>query len=186
MLSELASPPPKPHRLANPSSFLDIFVPKHEELYMSKRDASTYFDSLVVPQELQPWFGQQPVQVKELVQVGLSLREIANTIGCLRKCGVPESQILSLDHDLPKTQHELCAVATDDVLLVHRCKKQGGKTLQRLDHVFAEHGIVRNKAKDVNLAGHMTGLGCDIVSSPPMVEPALHKIANVVLGICDL
>ena len=77
-------------------------------------------------------------------------------------------------------------MATDDVLLVHRCKKQGGKTLQRLDHVFAEHGIVRNKAKDVNLAGHMTGLGCDIVSSPPMVEPALHKIANVVLGICDL
>ena len=110
----------------------------------------------------------------------------ANTIGCLRKCGAPESQILSLDHDLPMTQHELRAVATDDVLLFHRCKKQGRKTLQRLDHVFAEHGIVRNKAKDVNLAGHTTGLGCDIVSSPPMVEPALHKIANVVLGKCDL
>ena len=47
---------------------------------MSKRDASTYFDSLVVPQELQPWFGQQPVQVKELVQVGLSLREIASWV----------------------------------------------------------------------------------------------------------
>ena len=222
VLSQMASPPPKPHRLANPSSFLDICVPKQAELYMSKRDASTYFDSLVVPKQLQPWFGQQPVQVKELVKVGLSLRQIAswvddldtelqphtlvfpvnvvwpmgfswspciaqaNTIGCLQKCRVPESQILSLDHDLPRSQQELCAVATDDVLLFHRCKQQGAKTLQRLDRVFAEHGIVRNKAKDVNLAGRMTGLGCDINSSPPLVEPALHKIANVVLGICDL
>ena len=81
----------------NPSSFLDIFAPKHEELYMSKRDASTYFDSLVAPQKLQPWFGQQPVQVKGLVQVGLSLREIASWVDNLDTMLQPHSLVFPVN-----------------------------------------------------------------------------------------
>ena len=39
-LSEVAIWPPKPARLANPASFLDIVVQPGETLYMSKRDAT--------------------------------------------------------------------------------------------------------------------------------------------------
>ena len=47
LLSQLAARPPKPRRLANPASFQDIIVRPGETLYMSKRDASTYFDVLL-------------------------------------------------------------------------------------------------------------------------------------------
>ena len=152
-ISDMAALPPKPSRLANPSSFLDLLVLKGEKLFMSKRDASTYFDSLRVPEPLQPWFGQQPVYVQEILDMGIPLSQVeqwsddlsgatltgdtllypvnvvwpmgfswspciaqATTIGCVKRAGVEESNILSMDDDLPLNQDELCAVATDDVL----------------------------------------------------------------------
>ena len=66
-LSKQASQPPKPMRLANPASFLDIVVRPGETLYMSKRDASTYFDALSAPRHLHEWFAQEPVYVWELL-----------------------------------------------------------------------------------------------------------------------
>ena len=32
----------------------------------------------------------------------------------------------------------------------------------------------------------MTGLGCDLSSSPPLVQPARSKLGNIVLALCDL
>ena len=32
----------------------------------------------------------------------------------------------------------------------------------------------------------MTGLGCDLTSSPPLVQPARGKLANTVLALCDV
>ena len=76
LLSKQAETPPAPCRLANPSSFLDLLLRPGEVFYMSKRDASTYFDSLRVPHRLQEWFGQAPVTVGELLSVGLSRKQI--------------------------------------------------------------------------------------------------------------
>ena len=66
----------KPQRLANPSSFLDIDLFLGEKVFFSKRDAATFFDALQVPEPLQAWFGQPPVQGKELIAAGLSHQEV--------------------------------------------------------------------------------------------------------------
>ncbi|CAE7040158.1 unnamed protein product [Symbiodinium sp. CCMP2592] len=71
-VSQLAQAPPKPRRLANPSCFLDVNA-SGDSLYFSKRDAATFFDALKVPKALQRWFGQPAVQVRELVEAGMSL-----------------------------------------------------------------------------------------------------------------
>lgn len=68
-LSELAARPPKPERLADPSTFLDIVADPTKPIYYSKRDAETFFDVLQVPSELQPWFGQPAVKVSEVKAV---------------------------------------------------------------------------------------------------------------------
>ncbi|OLP74045.1 hypothetical protein AK812_SmicGene46529 [Symbiodinium microadriaticum] len=223
VLSEAAARPPKPYRLANPSTFLDILLRPGEELFLSKRDASTFFDSLKVPLRMQEWFGQPPVQVRELLAAGLRLPEVLaktdglgqasltddsflypvnvvwpmgfswsscvaqeTSIGCLREAGVKEHSILSLDNKLPVAQEELCAVATDDVMFFHRHRDRGLRTLGRLDSVFRSRGVVKNKSKDVTLEATMTGLGCDISSTPPLVEPSMDKLGRVVPCMCDL
>ena len=77
-LSRLASQPPRPERLANPASFLDIHVEAGEAVYYSKRDAATFFDSLQVPPSLQPWFGQPAVSAAELAAAsGQTLRDLS-------------------------------------------------------------------------------------------------------------
>ena len=208
-LSSIAAVPPAPHRLANPSSFLDLLVRPGEKLLLSKRDASTFFDSLKVPKALQEWFGQAPVRVGELLSLGLKLDDIRSwtddlgekqllkqtelfpvnvvwpmgfswssciaqdtSVGCVLEAGVAEKCILSLDHALPEHQEELCAVATDDIMFFHKNRHRGRATLCRLDRVFVEHGVSKNCKKDVSLSSSMTGLGCEISSSPPLVEPA--------------
>ncbi|OLQ01807.1 hypothetical protein AK812_SmicGene15416 [Symbiodinium microadriaticum] len=223
LLSKQAETPPAPCRLANPSSFLDLLLRPGEVFYMSKRDASTYFDSLRVPHRLQEWFGQAPVTVGELLSVGLSRKQImdftdglpvkallpaavlhpvnvvwpmgfswspcvaqSSSVGCVLKAGVPEHQILSLEHDVPQDQSELCAVCMDDLLFFHKKPRKAQATLQRLDSVFQRHGIQKNAAKDVSLASSMTGLGCDISNSPAVVEPNQAKLANMVLSLCDV
>ena len=225
VLSERATQPPKPHRLANPSSFLDIVVRRGERLYMSKRDAATYFDLLAVPADLQPWFGQEPIALHEfLSQGGFALAEVigfvddlpqgegllaqtllfpvhaawpmgfswsscvaqSNTIGLLVDAGVDPRCILSLDHTLPGSQEELCAVATDDTLFFHRCPFKGRRTLSKLDKVFDKNGVARNVNKDISLAAEMTALGCDISAAPPLVEPCKRKLVKFVAAVCDL
>ena len=222
-LSGLARVPPAPHRLANPSSFLDVLVRPGEELLLSKRDASTFFDSLKVPEALQEWFGQAPVRVQELLNFGVDIVDISRwtddlgneqltaqaqlfpvnvvwpmgfswsscvaqdtSVGCILEAGVSEDCILSLDHQLPQHQEESCAVATDDVLFFHKSYRRGQTTLRKLDQVFVKHGVSKNCRKDVSLSSAMTGLGCDISSSPPLVEPACKKLGGTVLALCDV
>ena len=215
-LSSIAAVPPAPHRLANPSSFLDLLVRPGEKLLLSKRDASTFFDSLTVPKALQEWFGQAPVRMGELLSLGLKLDDIRSwtddlgekqlrkqtelfpvnvvwpmgfswssciaqdtSVGCVLEAGVAEKCILSLDHALPEHQEELCAVATDDIMFFHKNRHRGRATLCRLDRVFVEHGVSKHCKKDVSLSSSMTGLGCEISSSPPLVEPAGRKLGGM-------
>lgn len=70
-VSESAAVPPKPRRLANPSSFLDLQIDPGTPVFFSKRDASTFFDTLKVPPALQTWFGQPPITMQEFQQHGL-------------------------------------------------------------------------------------------------------------------
>ncbi len=77
-VSKQASAPPCPHRLANPSSFLDLDVAPDEELYFSKRDAATFFDVLRAPKQLRPFFAEPPIAVHELLHMGgMSLPDVA-------------------------------------------------------------------------------------------------------------
>ncbi|CAE7391735.1 unnamed protein product [Symbiodinium microadriaticum] len=50
-VSVAAASPPKPHRLANPSSFLDVEIQPDEQVFYARRDAATFFDVLQVPPE---------------------------------------------------------------------------------------------------------------------------------------
>lgn len=223
LMSKWAAEPPKPRRLANPSSFLDLEIPWGSEVFFSKRDASTYFDTLAAPVALRKWFGQPPVQVHELLAEGLSLQQVLSfcdevdaeqlglharlfpvhciwpmgfswssavaqdtTISMCLKAGVAEENIASLDHPSPENQTEMCFVATDDVVLVHKDAKQGLETLLHLDKAFQTHGIPKNTKKDVSLASNVTALGCDLSNNPAKVEPASGKLVQTLARTLDL
>jgi len=63
--------------LANPSCFSDIVVQPGEKLFLSKRDASSYFDVLRAPPELWQYFGRPRVTLRELHQAtGASMEEL--------------------------------------------------------------------------------------------------------------
>ena len=221
MLSQCASRPPKPRRLANPSSFLDVEVEPGCELFFSKRDASTFFDTLRVPPCLEDWFGQPPITVSDLMHHGMSLQEVEQCVGgpgcinvstklfpvhvvwpmgfswssavaqdttiatCLA-AGIDERKILSLDHELPDHHDEVCFVATDDTVLIHKDVRKGAKTLEKLDAAFLEHGIPRNIEKDVTLERTVTALGCDLSSTPAVAEPAISRLAATICKTLDL
>ncbi|CAE7209507.1 unnamed protein product [Symbiodinium sp. CCMP2592] len=222
-LSERASRPPKPRRLANPSSFLDLEVAPGETLLFSKRDAATCFDTLTVPVELRSWFGQPPVRVKDLVAAGLSFDEIHGmcddvpvgdvksslqlfpvhctwpmgfswssavaqdtTVATCMQAGISEHNIISLDCDPPSCHDEVCFVATDDTILVHKHAAHGNRTLESLDAAFACNGIPRNHEKDISLQPHVTALGCDLSNHPALVEPNSAKMAETVRRAIDL
>ena len=215
-LSQCAAAPPKPRRLANPSSFLDIQLEVGQQVFFSKRDASTFFDTLQAPEVLQPFFGQPAVTVQELLNHGLSYDAIVKVCGnqedldaedvlypvhavwpmgfswssavaqdtTLAACvaaGIAEDSILSLDHDVPAQQDELCFVATDDTVLLRTSLTTGQRTLASLDGAFAKNGIPRNAAKDISLAAKITALGCDLsCESVPGKADAASTSASVV------
>lgn len=110
----------------------------------------------------------------------------STTVARCVSAGIEESSILSPDHDLPDNFDEACLVATDDTVLLHKCKKTGYDTLRRLDEAFERHGIPRNKAKDVSLAEEVTALGCNLTSDPPSVQPAEGKLCSAVRRTLDL
>ena len=130
---------------------------------MSK-DASTYFDSLVAPQQLQPWFGQPLVPVQTVARAYSQTRSctLSMLFGGWASAGPPAWRKQPPDEPLQTCQEELAAVATDDILLFHKNERKGIKTLRKLDRAFVKYGTVRNsKKKDVTLAREMTALGCD-------------------------
>ena len=80
-VSETASDPPKPSRLANPASFVDIETCGDQVLYYSKRDASCYFDTLQAPDQLIPYFGRSGIAVGNLMKYGgWTLAQVASFV----------------------------------------------------------------------------------------------------------
>ncbi|CAE7547923.1 unnamed protein product [Symbiodinium natans] len=220
-LSGLAAEPPRPYRLASPSSFLDVEIQPGERLFFSKRDASTFFDSLRVPEQLRTWFGQPPVTVEELLDAGLSFEHILDykdgedslalnsvlfpvhtvwpmgfswssavaqntTVATCVAAGIDEGAIISPDYPLPSSYDEVCFVATDDTILMHKTLGQGSDTLSKLDKAFDERGIIRNTSKDVTLQESVTALGCDLSNDPATAEPSLDKILRTVARTLDV
>ena len=124
-----------------------------EVLLFSNRDAATFFDTLRVPAELRSWFGQPPVTAKELTAAGMSFEDIHSMcddrpvdgvkpglqlfpvhgawpmgLSCIQ-AGISEQNIISLDCDPPSCQDEICFVARDDAILVHKRAERGKRTL---------------------------------------------------------
>ena len=134
-LSELATSPPKPRRLANPSSFLDLELSSGSTVLYSKRDASTYFDSLAVPQDMRPWFGQPPVAVEELVEQGMTMEEIEQLCDDVPEASLVASSELFPVHSIwPMGFSWSSAVAQDTT--IGMCIKAGisEDNIMSLDH----------------------------------------------------
>ena len=87
----------------------------------------------------------------------------------VQNCGIRQEIILALDDAEPQDQSELCAMATDDVLLFHREAWRALSAVAKLDTAMEQSGVQKNVSKDVNLADTMTGLGCELSNSPPLI-----------------
>ena len=83
---------------------------------------------------------------------------------------------MCMEQPLPADQSELCGVATDDTIFVHRCSSVAKQRLTQLDVVMEEAGMPKNASKDVNAESHMVALGCDLSAEPPSVEPHSCKL----------
>eukprot|EP00439_Symbiodinium_sp_Y106_P074706 s3085_g14.t1 len=83
-----------------------------------------------------------------------------------------------MDHPLPDDQTELCLVATDDTVFVHRDRQGGQCTLDKFDAAMAAASIPRKVSKDISLSETITALGCEITSRPHMAEPIVYEFAR--------
>ena len=54
---------------------------------------------------------------------------------------------------------ELCLVATDDTVFIHRDKDQDLATLAQFDNALQQAGVPKKASKDVTLAEQITALG---------------------------
>jgi hypothetical protein len=98
------------------------------------------------------------------------------TVSCCLRSGVPAQAFMCMEQPLPADQSELCGVATDDTIFVHRCSSVAKQRLTQLDVVMEEAGMPKNASKDVNAESHMVALGCDLSAEPPSVEPHSCKL----------
>ncbi len=70
LVSEGALRPVKPRRLADPSAFLAVDWARGTTVRWSKRDAASFFDTFLCPEELTPWFGRPAIAARDLCRVG--------------------------------------------------------------------------------------------------------------------
>ena len=70
ILSLAAKRPPKPPHIATPEVFPNTEIGLDELLYVSKRDASVYFDQLMLPSPLRLWFARPPLRMRDLIKLG--------------------------------------------------------------------------------------------------------------------
>ena len=103
----------------------------------------------------------------------------STTLSVLAAAGVSQEQVLSIDHPLPDDQTELCLVATDDTVFVHRDRKGGQCILDKFDAAMAAASIPRKVSKDISLSETITALGCEITSRPHMAEPVVAKLIHL-------
>ena len=64
---KIAPEPPQPRHQPTPAALLDLEAGPGQPLYFSKRDATSYFDSLAAPLEMRKWFGRPGVKALDLV-----------------------------------------------------------------------------------------------------------------------
>ena len=108
------------------------------------------------------------------------------SVSCCIKAGVSEESIVALDHEAPADQSEVAFVATDDILLIHRCRSRAKATLDKLGAVMIDHGMPGNVDKNVDMESSIVGLGCELSSSPALCEPARDKLRKLACGYLDL
>ena len=107
-------------------------------------------------------------------------------VHCCLESGVPTTAFLCMEQPLPLDQSELCGVATDDTIFVHRSQAAAQDRLKRLDAAMAKAGMPKNAAKDVNCDTRMSALGCELLSDPPAVEPNSGKLFGLFAAFVGL
>ncbi|CAK9074536.1 Pepsin II-4, partial [Durusdinium trenchii] len=182
-LSELAARPPKPERLADPSTFLDIVSEVNSGWTLDI--LCTFVDDLggsrlTEDMMLHPAHAVWPMGFSWSSAVAQSV-----TLSVATTAGVSRDNILCADCPPPQDQSELCWVATDDTVFAHRDLSLGKRTLEQFDAAMAESCIPRKTSKDVTLTEHVTALGCDLSSRPHMAEPAAAKLAACFCSLLD-
>lgn len=108
------------------------------------------------------------------------------TVSCCSRSGVSESAFLCLEQPVPLDQSELCGVATDDAIFIHRSRTLAKERLRRLDTEMAKAGMPKNATKDVDWMTNMSALGCELTARPPAVEPNASKLFNLFAGFIGL
>ena len=108
------------------------------------------------------------------------------TVSCCLQSGVPASAFLCMEQPPPVDQTELCAVATDDTVFVHRSQAGARKRLEKLDAVMVQAGMPKNASKDVNWDSKMVALGCELYANPPAVEPSSDKLFRLFSALVGL
>ncbi len=225
IISDHCARPPAPRRLGNPAAFVDILVRRGEALYLSKRDAASFFDVLRAPSMAQQWFCCPPVRAGELaVELGVPLAALEAylcedslpgrlsartavhpascswpmgfswssavaqdvTLGVLLSTGLPEDAVICDAEELPAQDAELAVVATDDCLFFHRDKGQARSRLAAFDEALERAGIPRAREKDIDLADHIVGLGCELSTNPPLAAPESSKLLHLLMAILGL
>ena len=76
-VSAAASKPPAPQHLASPSVFGFIDLELGKRLRVTKRDCRTWFDQLVLPEDLRLFMARSRVSLAELVEAGGTHEEIS-------------------------------------------------------------------------------------------------------------
>ena len=80
VISERAEKPPRPPLLADPAGLIHLECSRHAPLWMSQRDAQVWFDQLRLPPHLAKYMGRPPVEVRELLSLGMDLSELQATL----------------------------------------------------------------------------------------------------------
>ena len=79
-ISDLATRPPKPPLLADPAGLIHLECSEKQPLWMSRRDAKVWFDQLRCPTSLSYYMGRPPVNVGELIGLGMTSDSIVARI----------------------------------------------------------------------------------------------------------
>ena len=75
LVSEASPRPVRPRRLGTPEGLLALDWPAGTRVRWSKRDAASFFDTLLCPPSMCTWFGRPAVTVAELLDVGRLTRQ---------------------------------------------------------------------------------------------------------------
>ena len=119
--SKAASSPPKPRHLANPSVFSFLELAEGRLLRVSKRDCRTWFDQLVLPDALARFMARPRVSVGELLEAGLTRREVELAL-CVGERPVTQStQLHPLARSWPMGFSWSSFVAQETLLCIAEC-----------------------------------------------------------------